>query len=77
VGDVGAGRGIVWLWITVLPDRRIVSRDGGTPADCTVSGPASDLYLLLWNRRPARPPMVTGDSRVLELWRSNARIRWR
>jgi uncharacterized protein (TIGR03083 family) len=63
--------------ITVLPDGRKVSHDGATPADCTVRGSASDLYLFLWNRRPARPPAVTGDSRVLELWQGHARIRWR
>jgi len=68
--------GLRWH-ITMLPDGRRVSRDGDAPADCTVSGPASDLYLFLWNRRPVRPPVVTGDARVLELWRSGAQVRWR
>jgi uncharacterized protein (TIGR03083 family) len=50
---------------------------GAEPADLTVAGPASDLYLLLWNRREAAGLAVDGDPRVLDLWRSNARVSWR
>jgi uncharacterized protein (TIGR03083 family) len=50
------------------------------PADCTVAGPAADLYLLLWNRRdPGDLPAVelTGDPAVLERWRRGVRVTWR
>ncbi len=46
------------------------------PADCTVSGAASDLYLLLWNRASTEHIHVQGDSKVLDLWRQSANIRW-
>lgn len=47
---------------------------GAGPADCAVGGPASDLYLLLWNRRGAAGLEVEGDRGVLDLWRERARI---
>lgn len=50
------------------------------PADCTVAGPAADVYLLLWNRRdPGDLPAVrlTGDPVVLAHWRRGVRVTWR
>lgn len=38
------------------------------PPGCTVRGRAVDLYLLLWNRPPARGLEVDGDAAVLERW---------
>lgn len=69
--DTGDG----WT-LTVGPDARSVV-DGVGPADCVVSGPASALYLLLWNRLGASPPVtVTGDAGVLGLWRERAVVSW-
>lgn len=51
---------------TVVPERR--------EADCLLRGPARDLYLLLWNRAGTERIEVCGDSAVLDLWRSKARI---
>ncbi len=51
----------------------------GTPAaaDCTVEGPASDLYLVLWNRRPAELPVaISGRPELMDLWRQHARVVW-
>jgi uncharacterized protein (TIGR03083 family) len=47
-------------------------------ADCTVSGPASGVYLLLWNRAdlPAADAVVSGDPSVLADWISNMRVTW-
>jgi uncharacterized protein (TIGR03083 family) len=45
-------------------------------ADCTVRATASDLYLLLWNRRPPTPDEITGDPSVLDVWRGAVRVRW-
>ncbi|MBO0788274.1 MAG: maleylpyruvate isomerase N-terminal domain-containing protein, partial [Actinobacteria bacterium] len=47
--DGPAGRA-GWL-VTGGPDGAGVARGTG-PADCTVTGPAASLYLLLWNRDP-------------------------
>ncbi|WP_405014187.1 maleylpyruvate isomerase family mycothiol-dependent enzyme [Kitasatospora sp. NBC_01539] len=63
-----------WL-ATIGPDPLRV-QPGPGPADCTVTGPAQELYLLLWNRRPVDGIGVTGDRSLLELWRSSAQIRW-
>ncbi|MFD7874997.1 maleylpyruvate isomerase family mycothiol-dependent enzyme [Streptomyces sp. NPDC059766] len=41
-------------------------------AECELSGPAAQLYLALWNRRPV--PEVTGDAALAALWRENSAI---
>jgi uncharacterized protein (TIGR03083 family) len=48
------------------------------PSDCVVSGPASGLYLFLWNRSGASEAGVTvsGDPAVLAAWQSSVRVRW-
>jgi uncharacterized protein (TIGR03083 family) len=47
-------------------------------ADCTLSGPASGVYLYLWNRADAAAAQVsiTGDPAFLSGWRSSVRVRW-
>lgn len=45
-------------------------------ADCTVTGDAPDLYLLLWNRGGAERIDVSGDRTVLDWWRDSVTIRW-
>lgn len=54
------------------------SRQDGPPADCTVSGPASGLYLLLWNRAdPVRADVVvSGEANLLNGWTSNMHVTW-
>ncbi|MDT0446325.1 maleylpyruvate isomerase N-terminal domain-containing protein [Streptomyces johnsoniae] len=43
----------------------------GTPADCEISGPATVLYPVLWNRQPwSAEVKVAGDAAVAALWRS-------
>jgi len=49
---------------------------GEGPADCTVAGAASDVYYALWNRLPLHDLRVDGDPAVLDLWTSNATVRW-
>ncbi|MGP8161450.1 MAG: maleylpyruvate isomerase family mycothiol-dependent enzyme [Candidatus Dormibacteria bacterium] len=68
--DTGYG----WT-IRIEPRRRVVTPGAGD-ADCTLRGAASDLYLLLWNRRTADARVtVYGDRGVLDLWRERAVIR--
>lgn len=71
-------------WYTDIKDGRVQARrdpgpaDNAGPADCAVSGPASGVYLFLWNRADAARAGVTvdGDPAVLARWQSGVRIRW-
>jgi uncharacterized protein (TIGR03083 family) len=78
--SIDAGPGRRWV-VRMGPDRSDVARDpaGGPPAaaDCSVTGTAADLYLLLWNRRGAEGLDVRGDSGVLDAWRRGYHVRWR
>jgi uncharacterized protein (TIGR03083 family) len=54
------------------------TRQDRPAADCTISGPASGLYLLLWNRAdPATAGVaVSGEASLLEGWVSNMHVTW-
>jgi hypothetical protein len=47
-------------------------------AGCTVSGPASGLYLYLWNRADAARAdvSITGDPGLLSAWQSCVTVTW-
>ncbi len=61
--------------VLIRPDGTSGVREAGE-ADCTLRGAASDLHLLLWNRRDAGGVEVLGDAGLLESWRSSVQIRW-
>jgi uncharacterized protein (TIGR03083 family) len=68
-------------WLIEARDGRLQPRrdaDGSADAGCTVSGPASGLYLFLWNRAGAAPAgvTVTGDAGLLSAWQASVRVRW-
>jgi uncharacterized protein (TIGR03083 family) len=74
--DAGAD----WL-ARIEPERVAVTRNAGDAgeagdADWSVSGPASDLYLLLWNRRGLDGLRADGDPAALDLWRRSIQVRW-
>jgi len=49
----------------------------GSAADCALTGTASDLYALLWNRAPlALDAQVSGAARLLAGWVSNMHVTW-
>ena len=52
--------------------------DGEQEAGCTVSGPASGLYLYLWNRADAARAdvTITGDPGLLAAWQASVCVRW-
>jgi uncharacterized protein (TIGR03083 family) len=57
------------------------ARRRAAAADAVVAGPASDLYLLLWNRPPrggrdADRVTVGGDPGVLRLWQDLMKVTW-
>jgi uncharacterized protein (TIGR03083 family) len=45
-------------------------------ADCAVAGPAAEIYLMLWNRRPADGIDLRGDESLLDVLRRELRITW-
>jgi uncharacterized protein (TIGR03083 family) len=46
-------------------------------ADCVLAGPASELYLLLWNRLPDGGSVtVSGDPELLRSWQAQVQVRW-
>ncbi len=51
---------------------------GTAAADCTLTGPAAGLYLLLWNRAgPAAAGVaVSGDPGALAAWQEGMRVTW-
>ena len=68
-------------WLAQLgPERTTVLVDEEIPAEATsnvtVAAPASDLFLLLWNRVAPDPATVDGDPTSLEVWRETVRVRW-
>lgn len=65
-------------WQVSVDPEGIVARRGTGPADCTIEGAASDLYLTLWNRTRTEDARlaITGDSNVLQLWRTAVHVGW-
>ena len=61
--------------ITLAPDG-ITTERGDGPADVTLAGDASDLYLAMWNRNGDEQVTISGDRDVVDLWHDNVRIRW-
>jgi uncharacterized protein (TIGR03083 family) len=80
---VAAGTGDAWSIEArqgLLQPRR---ETGAATADdagaaCTVSGPASGLYLFLWNRADAAAAdvTITGEPALLASWQASVKIRW-
>jgi uncharacterized protein (TIGR03083 family) len=64
-----------WL-VSIEPDQVVTTPDGTGDADCQLSGPASDVYLALWNRGSDEGLAVDGDQSVLALFADRVRVRW-
>jgi uncharacterized protein (TIGR03083 family) len=78
---VAADTGDAWSVVAGqgrLQPRREAAADVADGAACTVSGPASGLYLYLWNRAVAAEAdvTVTGDPALLASWQASVKIRW-
>jgi uncharacterized protein (TIGR03083 family) len=68
-------------WLVEAQEGRLQPRRDAYGAEdvcCTVSGPASGVYLYLWNRAAATPAgvTVTGDPGLLSAWQASVRVRW-
>ncbi len=63
-----------WL-VTLTPEGvTTIRRDG--PADVTITGSATSLYLTVWNRGEDSTIDVAGDRDLLRTWHEGHRIRW-
>ncbi|WOX25935.1 maleylpyruvate isomerase family mycothiol-dependent enzyme [Streptomyces solicathayae] len=67
--------GDVWT-VRLSPDAPRTTRTDDGPADCTLSGPAWQLRLMLWNRLPADAVDIAGDASLAALWRERSGITW-
>ena len=65
-------------WLVRIGPERVRTSPGSDAAssDCVVTGAADDLYLALWNRRPAAGLDVGGDRSVLDLFLDRVHVRW-
>ncbi|MFD6276205.1 maleylpyruvate isomerase family mycothiol-dependent enzyme [Streptomyces sp. NPDC060209] len=68
----------VWtVRLSVEPPLTVSGADAlDTPADCTLSGTAEELFLVLWNRLPLSSLDLSGDSAVAGLWEENSAVVW-
>ena len=64
-------------WHIQIGLENVVTSRRSSPADCTITAAAGDLYLFLWNRRSDADISVDGDRDLLALWREGVQIRWR
>jgi MDMPI C-terminal domain len=69
-----------WTWAMEISADAVTTSVGGAGesngADCEVSGPASDLYFALWNRRDLSGLSVQGDASVFGTFRDLVHVRW-
>ena len=63
-------------WHIQIGLEEVVTSRRSSPADCTITAAAGDLYLFLWNRRSDAGISVDGDRDLLALWREGVQIRW-
>jgi len=78
---VAAGTGDAWSVEAregLLQPRPETGAVAAEDAACTVTGPASGLYLYLWNRAGAAEAgvTVTGDPSLLASWQASVKVRW-
>jgi uncharacterized protein (TIGR03083 family) len=65
-------------WSITFGEKRLRTCRGSGPADSTLEGTASDLYVVLWNRDTSNAPVVLqGDPHGLERWRAGIHVGWR
>lgn len=63
-------------WHLTISDEPVVAERSELEADVTVRGPASDVYLALWNRLSFGALDAYGDHELLSTWPELVRVRW-
>ncbi len=74
IGVHATDAGRVWT-IRLRPEGIAVSDELGG-IDVAVHADASDLYLLLWNRRGLDGVRVDGDASIVDHWHDSHHVRW-
>jgi uncharacterized protein (TIGR03083 family) len=63
--------------VQISPDRMETTKGPSTnESELSVTGPASELYLLLWNRRRSASVEVDGRQDLLDQWPQRVRVTW-
>ena len=79
---VAADAAATWLLTLTADGSQVAAVERGgvahARADTTVTGPSSDVYLLLWNRSsaPAGGVGVAGDPDLLKTWSADMHVTW-
>lgn len=63
-------------WVITISEGPIVTERAARKADCTLTGPASDIFVALWNRPATEALTVMGDTSLITDLGANVRIRW-
>ena len=63
-------------WTVTISEGPITTQRTAGHADCNVTGPASDIFIALWNHPPSEAMKVTGDNSLVTDLGANVRIRW-
>lgn len=63
-------------WRVTMSPEGIATIRGDGPADVTLQGSASAVYLVLWNRGDDSIVDVRGARDLLQTWHHNHRVRW-
>ncbi|GHH93406.1 hypothetical protein GCM10017779_38630 [Streptomyces capillispiralis] len=61
----------VWT-VRLSQEPPVTTRGADAEAECELAGPAEELYLALWNRRPV--PRISGDPALAALWRDTSAV---
>lgn len=64
------------VWHLTISDAPAVTTRQDAPADCTVRGPAEEVYLALWNRCGTNALSIEGDASLLDRFRDQVTISW-
>jgi uncharacterized protein (TIGR03083 family) len=73
-----AVEGAPYRWTVVVGTEAVTATRAAGTADCTVWGPAHELYLALWNRPSAGAGLLRtqGDPSALERWATFMHVEW-
>jgi uncharacterized protein (TIGR03083 family) len=76
--DVNLAWYYLWSSDGLRQATRYAAGDDPPLADCVLEGPASGVYLFLWNRCPAPDAgiAVSGDRAMLDIWNSGVQVTW-
>jgi hypothetical protein len=73
----GAGpHGVDEHWYVTIGQQDIETSREGRKADLTAAGTAADLNLFLGNRTPDSDVTLTGDTDLMDIWRTDHRVQW-